>query len=605
MTQHAPAEHLRVVRTTSSIRFLSNGCRVGLSASDGLLVECPLPRSGSHGCSGVSSVPGSVRLPILGGPHVEYDGGDCPLFVRVRTGYVTRRCVSTGDWVPTSDWTDTQAVEAHEAAARAAAARRRRSLLALRQLRTADAKLMAFGRAWWSAVAARVYTRWVQAAPQIEFDPSISPRDLSLARRWIRPRASDDDHDRVREARRAELSAAQYYTHRRHDVRDVSSEQLEPVSDGAWITHDLEIDRRPVDVKNVRDAKFGGFIVRPSPKRTKKENEEVAVCGVVEGRRVVGEASGEALADLQCRAKKLAAALGLSLRISSMASWRRSLGPWLMDYTPEHYRSFDRRSVRSVLEAAARVPEIGVSPSWATAFAVFWSTTDGRDAAVDPVDVSAPPLDVFVRSSSLVPRTRPGLFFFVLIYLLALARRGAWRRDVIKQELFDFLFLPRSAGQSCQSSTFQPAQWPLGLHDPLELVRHCVETLDSMVGKNAHVLQSVSSLVLFGTGVLRARCFGDGPLFTLLAYCGGCGKRPLWLRELDPALLTLKNRLSFGRLDPSPLSGNLLCPNCLKLICDACGFCEDACSLNPSGSDAGFQRAWPRAGSAFARGAHR
>lgn len=586
MTQHAPAERLRVVRTTSYIRFLSDGCRVGLSAAAGLLVECPLPRSGSRGCCpGVSSVPGSVRLPVLGGPHVEYDGGDCALFVRVRTGYVTRRCVSIGDWVPTSDWTDTQAVEAHEAAARAVAARRRRSLLALRRLHAADAKLVAFGRAWWSAVAARVCTRWVQAAPQIEFDPSISHRDLSLARCWVRPQASDDDHDRVREARRAELSAVQYYTHRGHDVRDVSSEQLEPVSDGSWETHDLEIDGRPVDVKNVRDTKFGGFIVHPSPKFTKKENEEVAVCGVVDGRRIVGEASGEALAELERSARSLASALGLPRPrpSASMARWRRSLGPWLMDFTPEHYRSFGRRSVCRVLAAAARVPEFAASPPWAKAFIAFWSSTpDVSVTSLDPVDVSLRPLDVFVKSIAVIPRTRPGLFFFVLFYFLALARHGAWRRGIVKQDLFDFLFAPRSAGLA---SSARWTQWPLGLHDPLEVVYQLVETLDLMVEKNAQVLRSISSLALFGPGVLRACCVVTDqttPAFTLLAYCGGCGKRPLWVREIDPALLTSKDRLSFGRPDPSPPSGNFLCPNCLKLICDACGFCEDPCSLNPS-----------------------
>lgn len=311
------------------------------------------------------------------------------------------------------------------------------------------------------------------------------------------------------------------------------------------------------------------------------ENKTVSVCGVVKGRRVVGEASGEAIAKLEHSTKILAKALNvpLQVQVSSMARWQRSLAPWLMEFTPEHYRSFDRPSVCHVLKKTAQIPELDESPPWVKAFDAFWSTpctTDASTTSLGSVDVSLRPLDVFLSSAAMVPRTRSGLFFFVLLYFLALARRDAWQRNIIKQDLFNLLYSAANLKEDW-------AQWPLGLHDPLKVIYRLVVTLNLMVEKNKEVLRSISSLKLFGSSILRAHCKIDSqttPLFTLLAYCGECGKRPLWVRSLDPALLTSKNRLSFERQEPSP-PGNFLCPKCLRLICDDCGFCEETCSLNP------------------------
>lgn len=442
-------------------------------------------------------------------------------------------------------------------------------------------RLRHLGSMFWLDAADGVLKDWC-ATPQVEFHPALDSDDKRLIGMWSPPPGEDPEEwdKRVYSARRAEKSALMYYRQFQSDVRDVAIHQLSKNAED-WRSHDIAANGRPIDVKNVRGGAFGGYVVPDEPKRT-RAGETVAICGVVsedEGDKkqtVIGESTGDGLRDVQSIVEEIARTLDLPLEWKEMTRWRAGLGAWLMEFAPEHYDGRDHRALIRLIQRAGQLTDwLGPVPAWARGLEAFWgSPSIGNEGDLGETVVSA--LAGWGRSGR---ASRPALFMCVLLFLLAEVKHGRWQSRETREEILNVLFC-RTGGRS--EGNTEVYRHPLGLHDPLGTIHAVVVALDKLAEKNKGILEEVEALQLRGVGVLRGRR-PRKRWFTLLAYCGGCGKSPIWagnLRKLWDGQDDdghRRRRLSLPHAD-GPGDGCGLCPKCLYLVCDDCGFCKEDCS---------------------------
>lgn len=427
------------------------------------------------------------------------------------------------------------------------------------RIASAHARLEQLASEWWRWAGNRVLSDWQDATPCVHFSPYLDDDDRRLVGKWKKPDSEDPESwDKlVYSARRAEKSASMYFQQLRHDVKDVTIHQLTGASK-SWTTHDLVVDQRPIDVKNVRGGSFGGFVVPNQPKKT-EHGVNVTVFGVVsegEGERrqtVVGESSGDRLTALAQAVEDFAQKMDLPLTWANVARWQRGLGAWLMEYPPRHYDQW-----RYQIATLRRAEDLfGSAPSWMRGLTSF--RCGSSKSYGDDYDVTARELAAWHAPDR---RSRPALFIFVMLYFLAAARRGSWKPDRTREELLDLLFVRRVRSRV----TFQ---YPVGLHDPMKIVYAVVRSLDELISRNKDILADLEALHLTGLGILRGRRRGR-KWFTLLAYCGGCGKSPIWAGHLKTLW-----RSEWNAGDGTGECG--LCHKCLRLVCDSCGFCKEDC----------------------------
>ena len=109
--------------------------------------------------------------------------------------------------------------------------------------------------------------------------------------------------------------------------------------------------------------------------------------------------------------------------------------------------------------------------------------------------------------------SRRTLFWFVLMCMLS--NRGE-ARDC-ETQIKDHLFVDGENGGS----------YPVGLYDPRRYVWNLIDALATLLGKNPMLVDKLSEISLSGLNILKARL--DGEWQTILAYCGMCGRWPLYL----------------------------------------------------------------------------
>ena len=102
---------------------------------------------------------------------------------------------------------------------------------------------------------------------------------------------------------------------------------------------------------------------------------------------------------------------------------------------------------------------------------------------------------------------------------------------------------------------------PLGIYDPLKTISSLITSLNTLWNAEHGLIRSFRIFKLQGLNILRGRTRKDERWKTLIAYCGGwlpnglkCGKNPLVLGDCEH------------------------CPECGKLICPDCQFCDKYCS---------------------------
>ncbi len=398
----------------------------------------------------------------------------------------------------------------------------------------------------WRSMPRKARIRLYDATPDIRFRCGLDPVDRELVSQWPVTRSADieDETRRLEWARRAEKAALAYYRGLYQQVEDVSIQQLDADSRD-WTTLDLRADGRPLDVKNVRCSREDQFAEHRWRQKRHGTVDDVTIVGVVSMEKsndsvVAGELQAQEL-DRFCSNIRT---YEWGPRISAgKRNWFMFAPGWLLEYPAAHYDSMPDWG-----DVARRWTDVSADlnvevPSWVLALAASRSPAPANS----PIETDV--LRSVRRHFRHFGLSRRSLFWFVLVYMLSHTRDPQ-----AANKLNDHLF-PDGA-----------KDYPLGLFDPRKYVWSLIQTLRQMIKSNRSLLQSVSHLHLSGLGILQALT-GD-QWVTILAYCGNCGKWPIFLGKSDTS--HEDERYATGACRSCPC-------NSRRLVCDDCGSCSGRC----------------------------
>lgn len=405
--------------------------------------------------------------------------------------------------------------------------------------------------------------------PGVHFNPTLNDGDHNLIRIW-NPRPGDD-RNRLESARRAEKAAVEYYRRLGSAVADVSIHQVSRPDGGDWRTHDLTVEDRPLDVKNMRRSPAGGRLGelrwRQKRRHTSRSVEDVGIVGVASDRdaphrsTVLGEAGRASFHDIRTLAEDMHRLFGISIGGAQDLSTQRhfpneKVPGWFLQYPPSHYGTdpwaWLPRCIALAKEYDAPVQD------WLVPLAASWHgrtppEADGGDGELLRA------LSCLRGQGGLVSLRK--LFLFVVLYLLA--GRGSDDRapSALVRHLFPFVDGTAHRLQD-RAGDADHVGWsfPLGLHDPAQYVRHLANALRTVLESRPDELRRATFFRLQGPWILKAEV--DGAWLTVLAYCGGCGAAPLLIGD------------------------SKTCP-CGKgrLVCRLCGHCELQCTGHRCGPE--------------------
>ena len=398
--------------------------------------------------------------------------------------------------------------------------------------------------------------------PGVDFHPTLNDGDHDLIRIW-NPRHGDD-RNRLESARRAERAAVEYYRRLGSAVADVSIQQVSRPDGGDWRTHDLTVDDRPLDVKNMRRStvreRLGELLWRQKCRHVGRSVEDVGIVGVVSDRdaphrsTVLGEARRASFDDVRTLAEDMHRLFGIEIKGTRHLSNKRHFGDekvpgWFFQYPPSHYGAAPWAWLPQCIALARKYDE--PVHDWLVPLAASWQ---GR--AVSEADSG----DREFLQALCCLRGQDGLvslrkvFLFAILYLLSSRRSGARARSAFVRLLFPFVDTT-ARGLRDRTGDADHVGWsfPLGLHDPARYVRHVVNALGTVLESRPDELDGVEFFRLQGPWILKAEV--EGKWLTVLAYCGGCGEAPLVI----------------GRSRTCPCGKG-------RLVCPMCGHCHEKCA---------------------------
>ena len=429
-----------------------------------------------------------------------------------------------------------------------ASIQRRRSHLKGLELRMAVA---------WRSMPDKVVARLRAATPRVCFGCELDAADQRLVSDWRRDpkRKLDEETSRLESARRAEKASLAYYSSLGYQVEDVSIQQLREGALEHWKTHDIRADDQPLDVKNVRcprPDRFGEYHWKEHKQHGTREVSIVGVVSMEDGDPGVSTITGELEHSDLAFFRDQVSSYPRDQKISAeFGDWSTFVPGWLFEYPKRHYASM---------------------PDWDDVLRRWLKICDGLNVEVAPWilalaasrmrSLPSRPLDTRVTGSARrffrhFGVSRRTLFWFALTYLLSHMEEPRARNDLIEQIFPDRATATRSADRSSKEEEF-----PLALFDPRTYIWHLIHTLSQMIQSNRRLLATVSEYRLRGAGVLQALV--EGRWRTVLAYCGNCGKWPIFLREV-----------SEGDCERTVEDG--ACRSCpcerVRLVCDGCRAC--------------------------------
>lgn len=379
-------------------------------------------------------------------------------------------------------------------------------------------------KVWRSLLPKLIVQRLQDSTPEVKFRPNLHSEDRELVRCWHGREPHGDDRDRLEWARSGEKAALRYYEMLKCAVEDVSIKQLNPKVQSGWQSLDLRADERPLDVKNIRcddPERYGEQLW----KRHKRENNtDVSIVGTVSivGQDaahtecphtiVLGEVSRSDVESLYEAIREGSVALGLALKTGSQHGWKSRVPGWMFEYIDEHYEAMpDWNSLDGQVRELIVVSGFPVHAwmKWMRSIAVARGRAEVEDGDTEVVRA----ICRLVRPFGLSRRT---LFWFVLMWML-------WNRKQAGEcavQIKDHLFVQGAIGTIGRS-------YPLGLYDPRRYVWNLIDTLATLLRRNPMLVDKLSEISLSGLNILKARV--DGEWQTILAYCGICGRWPLYL----------------------------------------------------------------------------
>lgn len=399
---------------------------------------------------------------------------------------------------------------------------------------------------------------------------ALSEADWRLAQEWAKG-AQNADYELAKmiSARAAEKAAKRFYERLGHAVRDVSIEQLSQPFGGAWETHDLEVDGRPVDVKNSRPPRTGSGYSEHTVKRLKNDRHgrPVALVGVRSPylRRehlnevgnipsywhdtfvqVLGETTRAQLEDLR---RTFTSDTLHDLGIDCGRGIQEYLPPWVFDYPAEFYEQEPARRYRTAVDEILRQEP----PPWdllrrnnlQRARTYYLQTGTPLPAtwreALRPWETRL--VDRIIGSDA--RRSLPHLFLTLLTDFLSAVRER--REDYEPTAYLDLIF---------GDLTGFRMMLPLGIYDPRRSVLDLITTLGMLWRyRDRSRLLEFTRFRFTAAGLLRGTR-EDRPrhVVSLLAWCGerGCNVSDL-VNGRDEECL------------------------CGYLICRECGYCQAGC----------------------------
>lgn len=411
----------------------------------------------------------------------------------------------------------------------------------------------------------------------ISRQPLLLLTDVELCMRWVNvqeklesvqdgiSRLSSQvgpyDASRLLSARTAESSAVGYYSSLYKNVSDISLHQINALSSD-WLTHDIEADGRPIDVKNARrsfsspDAYVEHCV--PRFKESRQTGEHISITGVLSDYvadpldiaekancLILGESS-RATIDVLMR---WFANSRFSHFLSLDGLYRKNYLPgWIFEYPTAHYteRSEAMAISKSVLDSF-----VAYNYTEPTDLRPWLLTLNAAHPIVAKLNLTPPEKQLLSDMASMdaaVGLTRPSLYLYVMAAIL----EATINRESIEKKadlLTRYLFVNQN-----QSNL-------LGLVDSQRYVFNLINILQETLEKTKRERLVFNAFQMTHPAILKGRT-GDHWV-TLLAYCGGWKSSPI--------------RTKCGR-SPLTYAESNTCNACGRLICPSCGFCLKGCS---------------------------
>lgn len=408
----------------------------------------------------------------------------------------------------------------------------------------------------------------------------LDAEDISLCMAWdghhVRPESmlnavklaeqnlSSYNACRLLSARAAERSAKAYYTSLGYSVEDVSLLQLEG-KDARWKDFDLLAGEIALDVKNARssfttpDAYVEHCV--PRFKLNRDTQNDVSIVGVfspyasdlesilagVAKCQILGQVNVTEIRQLY---RWMRGRFGAMLNLDGL--WNHGFLPgWIFDYPIEQYK--DRESIRSAVSQLLDIfekvqPRLRKDiPTWMLGL-VPGHPIIGRLKLDDQYNQV---LNDLVDLDNTVGIKRSSVY----VYSMGLLLEAILSKH---DSMATFEALERIIFVDGES------QSPLGLIDTKKYVRNLVRMLADVQAEAQKQNLRFQAFRMPHPAILKGLLF-DGKWKSLIAYCGGWLERPFKVKcGASP--------LFFGKHDT--------CPECGRLVCDACGFCSETCSLS-------------------------
>ena len=392
----------------------------------------------------------------------------------------------------------------------------------------------------------------------VSHTPSHDHKDHELISEWskgvslMRHEDNAEKEDRLLSARLAEKAVLNYLRKIGHkDVRDISIMQIYRPPNRDWRSHDIVVDGDYWDVKNIRTKRadrFGEHFVQDH--KQSPSGEPVGWIAVVTFTQESIQQNDDSQAEIDSQKECLvigqldqagprtiiqmirqaADAMGCTNLCIEEDRWYGSLPVWIFEYSNEHYdllQSMSWGEIARIWRKVSTTFDVPV-PKWISMLEATRQDTWGSN---NDHEQNHSVLWSWLRSDGI---RRSRIFWGILVYVLS--KKGGVHPDEF-EALEKMLFVGNQA------------TLPMGLYDPRKCVMALLQALRTLCEKNADVLMEATNFRLAGNGILRAS-FSDGLEKTILAYCGECGRSPLYL------------------------GGCIECPCDKKwLCCDDCGHC--------------------------------
>jgi hypothetical protein len=425
--------------------------------------------------------------------------------------------------------------------------------------------------------------------------PSLRDEDVHLAVHWSQStalkQAINSRKDCLRtdyaqhwelacvlSARAAEKATIDFYQKHGFTVQDVAITQIAVGRNDDWRDYDLKINGFPLDVKNSRRSKpnKANYVEHCVPRfKRNRDNLDVTVAGLLSSflwpHQLTNPKNapdskdssilflGTTSFEKQLSIKKTFEVPGL-LEIVLTRPGRGSshfLPPWLFDYPDFLYKQRD-----DALLELAKLP----MPEYSL-FREFDSNpipvliAGGIELQDDWYDGSLPRWQRLFISKILAWRKNrklslPFLFLTILKHFLEMISDPTDLEEGYNPKKYrELIYYPYYDHQYCDR--------PLFIYDPLRTIDSLITSLITLFNAQHELISSFTLFRLQNLNILRGRFDkSDKQWKTLIAYCGG--------RMLNKAVCD-KNPLVLGMADN--------CPECGKLVCTDCGFCDKYCSL--------------------------